>query len=142
MDRGLQLTSVQKILFVLAAAIVVLVGIRSVRFLLTPSLLALLIAVAVLPVQVALIINQLTDQVLRTHMMGRGLNLSPFTVVFSLVFWSFILGPLGAVLAIPLTLALKHLVLDVDPHLAWLSLLLSARVDGEAEHAAGSARPA
>lgn len=79
----------------------------------------------------AVIVNQVVDQVLKTKLVGSGLNLSPFTVIFSLVFWAFILGPLGAVLAIPLTLAFKHLVLDADERFAWLSVLMAARVEEE-----------
>ncbi|WP_054847956.1 AI-2E family transporter [Methanoculleus chikugoensis] len=41
-------------------------------------------------------------------MAGRDLNLSPFVVLFSVVFWGgFILGAVGIFLAIPLTIAVK-----------------------------------
>ncbi|WP_443218454.1 AI-2E family transporter [Rathayibacter sp. YIM 133350] len=43
-----------------------------------------------------------------------------FTITFaSVFFWSFVLGPLGALLAVPLTLLLKLLLLDADPRAQW-----------------------
>jgi hypothetical protein len=52
-------------------------------------------------------------------------GLSTTLSFLSLVFWAWILGPLGAVLAIPLTLLVKALFLDVDPSTRWLGGLIS-----------------
>src|SRR4028118_1534160 len=47
------------------------------------------------------------------------------TVTFiALLFWGWVLGALGALLAIPLTLLLKALLVDVDPRGHWLDALL------------------
>jgi hypothetical protein len=47
------------------------------------------------------------------------------TVTFTaLLFWSWVLGALGALLAIPLTLLVKALLVDVDPKGHWLDTLL------------------
>ena len=54
----------------------------------------------------------------------RAVNLSLSLTFLSLVFWAFVIGPLGAVLAIPLTLLAKALLLDVDPSTRWISSLL------------------
>lgn len=83
------------------------------------------VAIAVL----TLLLNQAVEHVVKTRMIGRGLNLSPFTVIFSIVFWAFVLGPLGTILAVPLTLAVKHLAIDPDPSMRWLSVLVAARVE-------------
>jgi AI-2 transport protein TqsA len=40
------------------------------------------------------------------------------------VFWAWVLGPVGAILAIPLTLLVTALLIDVDPHSAWIATLL------------------
>jgi AI-2 transport protein TqsA len=40
------------------------------------------------------------------------------------VFWTFVIGPLGAVLAIPLTLLAKALLFDIDPNTRWIATLL------------------
>jgi hypothetical protein len=41
------------------------------------------------------------------------------------VFWAWVLGPLGAVLAIPMSLLVKGLLVDVDPSTRWLNALLA-----------------
>jgi predicted PurR-regulated permease PerM len=58
-------------------------------------------------------------------MMGDGLNLSPLFVVLSLFFWSWILGPMGALLAIPLTMVVKDGFLDAYDETRGLSDLMS-----------------
>jgi len=47
-------------------------------------------------------------------------------VFLSLGFWAWMLGPLGAVLAVPLTLLVKAVLVDAHPRLAWVSTLLGA----------------
>lgn len=48
------------------------------------------------------------------RLLGTGLNLSPAAMVVSLLFWTFVLGPLGALLALPLTVLIKVMILDDD----------------------------
>ena len=45
------------------------------------------------------------------------------TTFVALVFWAWLLGPLGALLAIPLTLLAKALLVDVDPTARWVTAL-------------------
>ncbi|MET0976161.1 MAG: AI-2E family transporter, partial [Leifsonia sp.] len=55
-----------------------------------------------------------------------------FTITFaSVIFWSFVLGPLGALLAVPLTLLLKLLLLDADPRAGWSRALSGDRTPAE-----------
>jgi hypothetical protein len=42
----------------------------------------------------------------------------------SLIVWAFILGPIGAILAIPASLLVKALLVDMDPDAKWLELFL------------------
>jgi AI-2 transport protein TqsA len=60
------------------------------------------------------LINGITSNTLYYRLMGTGLNLSPAAVFVSVLFWAFILGPLGALLALPLTLLVKMVILDDD----------------------------
>ena len=48
----------------------------------------------------------------------------------SLVFWAFVIGPLGALLAVPLSLLVKALLIDTDPGSQWLRPLLGDRDSG------------
>jgi predicted PurR-regulated permease PerM len=74
--------------------------------------------------------------------MGSGLNLSPFVVVFSVIFWSAILGPFGAILSIPMTLIIKELVLEVDEQNAWMARFLSAGEGGKPPATPAEEQPA
>ncbi|MFI5210453.1 MAG: AI-2E family transporter [Gemmatimonadales bacterium] len=53
-----------------------------------------------------MVANLISDNVIKPKVMGKGLGLSPLAIVLSLMLWAFILGPMGAVLAIPLTIAI------------------------------------
>jgi predicted PurR-regulated permease PerM len=65
---------------------------------------------AVILVVVLLVANVISDNVIKPKMMGEGLGLSPLVIVLSLMLWSFILGPVGALLAVPLTIAITIIV--------------------------------
>lgn len=75
------------------------------------------------------VVNQVADMLLRPRLVSTGLRLSPFTLVFSIVFWVFILGPLGTILAVPLTLAVRQLLVEPSEELGWLSVLMATRVE-------------
>jgi predicted PurR-regulated permease PerM len=44
----------------------------------------------------------------------------------SLIFWAYLLGPLGALLAIPATLFLKSVLLDNSVPASWVNALVSS----------------
>ena len=52
--------------------------------------------------------NFIGDNVIKPKIMGEGLGLSPLLIVVALLVWGAVLGPMGALLAIPLTIALKE----------------------------------
>ena len=70
------------------------------------------------------IINGSAENIIKPKIMGEGLNLSPATVSFSVILWSALLGPLGALLGVPLTMAVKELVLEADEYIAWITRLI------------------
>lgn len=53
------------------------------------------------------VINVVLGNGLEPRVMGEGMGLSTFVVVLSLVFWGWVLGPAGMLLAVPLTMALR-----------------------------------
>ena len=64
------------------------------------------------------------DYVIQPRMMARELNLSPLVVFISLVLWASLLGPVGALLAIPLTLGVQILMFGFEDS-RWIATLLS-----------------
>jgi predicted PurR-regulated permease PerM len=94
-----------------------------------PALLALLEGGPQLMVTVIIayvLINFVIQSVIQPKFVSDAVNIS-FTLTFlSLVFWTFVIGPLGAVLAIPLSLLAKAMLLDIDPNTRWISDLLAS----------------
>ncbi|MGB5809101.1 MAG: AI-2E family transporter [Polyangiales bacterium] len=54
---------------------------------------------------------------------GDATDLSPTVVVLSMVFWGFVLGPIGALLSVPLTIIVR-ITASQSEEWAWLALLL------------------
>ncbi len=53
------------------------------------------------------LVNNVVGNWLEPRLMGQTLGLSTFVVFLSLVFWGWVLGPVGMFLSVPLTMALK-----------------------------------
>ena len=95
-----------------------------------PTLLALLESgpgTAALVFLGVVLINGFAENVVKPKYMGEGLNLSPFMVIFSVIFWAAVLGPLGAILGVPMSLLFKELVLEADDQNRWIARLMSAK---------------
>jgi AI-2 transport protein TqsA len=69
------------------------------------------------------VINLSIGNFLEPRVMGEGIGLSPLIVVGSLLFWGWVLGPIGMVLAVPLTVILR-ITLDSQPSTQWVAILL------------------
>jgi AI-2 transport protein TqsA len=90
--------------------------------LIPPALLALLTggwadALAVIIAYCA--INMVMQTFIQPKFVSDAVRLSLTLTFFSVVFWSIVLGPIGAVLAIPATLLVRALLLESDPDAFW-----------------------
>lgn len=80
-------------------------------------------ATALLVVAGYAVINVVMGNVVEPKYMGKGLGLSALVVFVSLVFWGWVLGPVGMLLSVPLTVTVK-LALDSREESHWLGVLL------------------
>jgi predicted PurR-regulated permease PerM len=80
-------------------------------------------SVALMAAGAYLAINIIVGNVLEPKLMGKGLGLSTLVVFVSLVFWGWVLGPVGMLLSVPLTVTVK-LALDSKTETRWIGSLL------------------
>ncbi|GIF21891.1 putative PurR-regulated permease PerM [Actinoplanes tereljensis] len=76
-------------------------------------------------------VNFVIQSVIQPKVVGDAVGLSASVSFLSLVFWGWVLGPLGALLAIPLSLLAKGLLVDIDPATRWINPLLSGTDNAE-----------
>ena len=97
-----------------------------------PALIALLESGPGLMVTVIIVysvINFLIQSVIQPRVVGDKVGLSPILTFLSLVFWTWVIGPLGALLAVPLTLLTRALLVEADPGAHWALPLISGKPD-------------
>lgn len=82
---------------------------------------------ALIVVAIYLSVNLIMGNAVEPKLMGRKLNLSSLMVFISLVFWGWILGPVGMLLSVPLTMIVK-IALEQSDTTRWLAILLSSDV--------------
>jgi AI-2 transport protein TqsA len=102
-----------------------------------PAVLALLeggVGLMVVVIIVYSVINFVLQSIIQPKIVGDSVNLSVTVTFLSLIFWTFVLGGVGAVLAVPLTLLARALLVDASPGTRWADIFLSgsATVRGEA----------
>ena len=76
-------------------------------------------------------INGVIQSIIQPKYVGNAVALSETLTFASVLFWAVILGPVGAILAVPLTLLARTILLDSDPTIAWWRPLTGDKKDLE-----------
>lgn len=72
-----------------------------------------------------LVVNIIVNYTIYPRLMSQGVDLSMFIVLASMVFWGWVLGPIGLILAVPITAVIK-ISLDSYPASRWLAVMLGS----------------
>jgi predicted PurR-regulated permease PerM len=94
-----------------------------------PALIALLeggVGSAIAVVAVYTVINVVVQTIIQPRFTGDAVGISATVAFASLIFWAYVLGTLGALLAIPATLFLKSLLLDNSVPASWVNALVTS----------------
>ncbi|QKJ21306.1 AI-2E family transporter [Microbacterium hominis] len=94
--------------------------------LIPPALLALVVGgwpMMLVVVAIYCVVNVTLQVLIQPKFVSDAVSLSLTLSFFSVIFWTFIIGPLGAILSIPLTLLVRALVFDGDDGARWLRWL-------------------
>ena len=94
-----------------------------------PALIALLeggVGSALAVVAVYTVINIVVQTIIQPRFTGDAVGISAAVAFASLIFWAYVLGTLGALLAIPATLFVKSLLLDNSVPASWVNALVTS----------------
>ena len=75
------------------------------------------------------VINFLIQSVIQPRVVGDKVGLTALLTFMSLVFWAWLIGPLGALLAVPLTLLARAMLIESNPRLGWALPLISGKAE-------------
>jgi AI-2 transport protein TqsA len=74
-------------------------------------------------------INFVSDNVVKPRFLKSGMDLPAAASFLSLLIWGFVLGPIGALIAVPMTMMVRTIFLEASPETEPLAHLLRSGVD-------------
>jgi AI-2 transport protein TqsA len=80
------------------------------------------------------LLNVVIQTFIQPRYVGETVGLSTEMTFLSLAVWTFLLGALGALLAVPMTLLVRALLVDPDPRARWVAPLISTKADTTPSH--------
>lgn len=83
------------------------------------------------------VINAVIQGLLQPKITGDAVGLSTTVTFISLLFWAVVIGPMGAVLAVPLTLFAKAILVDSSPQTRWISAFIVPESEATKQYEAG-----
>ena len=77
------------------------------------------------------VVNLVIQSIIQPRYVGNAVGLSTTLTFLSLVFWTWVLGPVGALLAVPMSLLVRAVLVDADPDGHWRLSLISGQPNDE-----------
>jgi AI-2 transport protein TqsA len=77
------------------------------------------------------VLNVTIQTFIQPRVVGSSVGLSGEITFMSLVVWTFLLGALGALLAVPMTLLVRAVFIDADKRAQWVAPLIDTKVTDE-----------
>ncbi|WP_308164552.1 AI-2E family transporter [Nonomuraea sediminis] len=98
--------------------------------LLPPALLALLdsgVGTMIWVIVIYCVLNFIIQSVIQPRFVGQSAGLTTTLTILSLLVWTWTLGALGAILAVPLSAFVRAILVDADPATVWASPLIAGQ---------------
>lgn len=72
------------------------------------------------------VLNFAVQSIIQPKFAGDAVGVTPTLSFLSLLFWASVMGPMGAILALPMTLLIKAVLIDSDPRARWANAFVAA----------------
>jgi predicted PurR-regulated permease PerM len=98
-----------------------------------PALMALLVGgpgLMLAVIAIYCVVNMVLQTFIQPRYVGEAVGLSTTLTMVSLIFWTWVLGPVGAVLAVPVSLFFRAVLVEADPEGGWRMPLISGKPGG------------
>ncbi|EPH07016.1 hypothetical protein HMPREF1531_00061 [Propionibacterium sp. oral taxon 192 str. F0372] len=83
------------------------------------------------------VLNFVVQSIIQPRFTGESVGITPTISFISLLLWTGVIGALGTLLALPLTLLCKSLLVDIDPDAKWIDSMISSDLKGMEAEAEG-----
>ncbi|EPD31969.1 AI-2E family transporter [Propionimicrobium lymphophilum] len=77
------------------------------------------------------VLNFVVQSLIQPRFTGESVGVTTTVSFLSLLLWSAVLGGLGSLLALPMTLLVKALLIDIDPKSRWVGYIISSKPDSD-----------